>query len=562
MSILDRVVSPTQLKRLPTKALPGLCSEIRRLIIDVCAHNGGHLGGNLGAVELIVSLHRVFNYQRDKFVFDVGHQAYTHKILTGRYHDFATLRQKNGLAPFPLPAESEADSFIAGHAGNSVSAALGLSYGLAAHAWSIAVIGDGSLANGMVFEALNHLGTSQQNVLVIINDNGYTIDKTVGALATEENYRRLAQTFNLPYHFLASGHDISKLSAKLKELKKLTGPQILHIKTVKGCGDDKACQHKLKAHTISANFGKISTELPKQPYQKIVVETLLKLAAKNRDLMVVTPAMGSATNLNEFAAKFPHQFFDVGIAEEHAVTFAAGLAAAGKQVFCHLYSTFAQRAFDQLIHDVALPNLPVTFLIDRAGIVGEDGATHQGIFDLSFFSSIPNFVLAAPQDARELAALIKMSPSINAPLAIRYPRAALEKNFTEALDYRLVFGRALQLRNSKKKNLVFLTTGSMSQAVKDLAGDFAHYHFPFVKPLDKKVLRQIARTYQQIITVEENVANGGFGAAVSRLLIENFSFTGKVKTIALPDQFVFHAPRATLLDDYGLSSKKLAKLLH
>ncbi|MDR0462923.1 MAG: 1-deoxy-D-xylulose-5-phosphate synthase [Pseudomonadales bacterium] len=552
---LSSISSPQDLKGLEIADLSSLSGQIRELIIDCCECNGGHLGSNLGCVELTVALHHVFDSPNDKLIFDVGHQAYTHKILTGRQSQMRTLRQKNGLSGFPRPTESEHDPAVAGHAGNSISMALGLSYGLPKNNWSIAIIGDGSIANGMAVEALNHLGTTKQNVLIVLNDNGLAIDPTQGALAQGQDYEKFFQALGINYQGVIDGHDLKSLLEVFTAAKNKNVPQVVHVKTIKGQGYIKALDNKLKCHGISpCRNGEIKAE---KTNQNIVAETLVDLAAEHKNINLVVAAMGSSVGLGKFQDLYPDRYFDVGIAESHGVAFSAGLATTGdKKVFCHLYSTFMQRSFDQLIHDVAIAETPVVFLVDRAGLAGEDGCTHQGQFDLAYLNLIPNIHILAPRGAEELELALRSAVNYKHPLVIRYTKDMAVKNGDSKIKNLKLGSRAMQIGEGK---VAILSTGQINIPIKQLKA-VSHYHFPFLKPFDEKFLKKIAEKYGKIIVIEEGTVKGGFAATVSSYL-NKLNYQGKVRHLALPDKFIDHGGREQLLRENGFSLENLSSII-
>lgn len=553
-------MSLEELKKMDDKELKLVAATCREKIKTVCHQNGGHLGGSLGAVELTLAIEKVFDSPEDKIIFDVGHQSYTHKLITGREEKFFSLRQKNGLSGFMNLKESKHDPCVTGHAGNSLSMALGLSYGLGKNHWAVAIIGDGSFLNGMAVEALNHLASLKQNILIVINDNQYSIDECVGKIAVDNKYRQFCQSFDLPYTGEVDGHSFAELIPALTEIKGRSGPQVLHVKTKKGYGDEMACA-KMTASHFCASDESMAQNRPK--LQNFAGSILRQLGEKNEGMVVITPAMKSSGGLSEFAERFPERFFDVGIAEEHALTFSAGLALAGKKPFCHFYASFLQRAYDQLIHDVAINQAPVVILVDRLGLVGEDGPTHQGTLALAFLSSIPNLEILLPGSLSELRASLEYGVKTKKPLAICYPKICLEKDLWE----KQIAKEGLQvkkLREGKTKRLAVVTTGFTRQTVENLNQkfDFSHWHFPRVQPLKDEEMIKILNNYEKILIVEENQKKGGFGQQIATLLSEtNLPKPPQLFIQAVPNEFIGQAHRSEQLQRCGLDEKSLTKLI-
>jgi 1-deoxy-D-xylulose-5-phosphate synthase len=573
--LLDRIDLPSDLRELGQDDLENLCSELRTYLIDTVSTHGGHFAANLGTVELTVALHYIFDTPEDKLVWDVGHQAYGHKILTGRKDLFHTNRKLDGISGFPKINESEYDNFGTGHSSTSISAILGMA--MAAYLNGnktrnhIAVIGDGSLTGGMAFEALNNLSDFKGNVLVVVNDNNIGIDPTPGAVNKHLSDITLAkpnlfENLNIPYSGPIDGHDIGALVQELIRLKANKGPKVLHIKTVKGKGFEPAEKEQTKWHSTSS-FVKLSGEkvgIPsnKKKYQEIFGEALLELATDNENIVGVTPAMPTGSSMTIMQKKIPERIFDVGIAEQHAVTFSAGLALAGKIPVCHIYSTFFQRAYDQLIHDVALQNIPVVFCLDRAGNVGEDGPTHHGIFDLAFLNPIPNMVIAAPLNEEELRnMLFTACNQKDSPFAIRYPKGhctgmQLKKGFEK-----IEIGKGKKLK--KGNGTVILSLGAIGkeaiQACEENQ-DLAHYDMRFLKPLDTDVLKEVAANFEHIITIEDGCKIGGFGETVQSYLAEN-NYIGKVDILAYPDEFVEQGKSSQLYAKYKLNKEAILSLM-
>jgi len=560
-NLLSQINSPADLKKLSQQQLPELAQELRNFIIDIISKKEGHLGASLGVIELTIALHYIFDTPSDLLVWDVGHQAYGHKILTGRRNVFHTNRDLDGISGFPKRSESEYDTFGVGHSSTSISAALGMA--LASQLKKefdknhIAVIGDASIASGMAFEALNHAGVTNANLLVILNDNAIGIDPSVGALkdyftAVKEgkNHKEnnIIRSLNFDYSGPIDGHDFDMLLAELSRLKKVKGPKFLHIITTKGKGLQLAEENQVKYHApgkFDAVTGKIypkeEDNLPPK-FQEVFGQTLVELAKGNEKIIGITPAMPTGSSMNYMMEAFPERAFDVGIAEQHAVTLSAGMATQGMVVFCNIYSTFLQRAYDQVIHDVALQNLPVVFCIDRAGIVGEDGATHHGVFDLAYLSCIPNLVIYAPLNEIELRNIMYTAQlGLNQPIAIRYPRGRGSIQIWQQPFQKTTIGKAIQLKNGNK--IAILSTGTIgNNVVKALSQlknetNYSHYHFPFVKPIDESMLLAIGKKYEKVITIEEGTVNGGFGSLVTSFFQENEIIIG-VKKLGIPDSFV------------------------
>lgn len=547
-----------QLRNTPIAALPALAQQIRERIIEVIATRGGHLGASLGVVELTMALHYVFNTPDDVLVWDVGHQCYAHKIITGRDEAFAHIRERSGISGFPKRSESEYDAFGTGHSSTSISAVLGMAMASALEGNTtrqhIAVIGDASIVSGMAFEALNYAGTTDANMLIILNDNAMAIDPTVGAL--KNYFEQLRQrkgadeTFfndlNITYKGTVDGHNLPELITSLEAEKNERGVRLLHVLTTKGKGFAKAEAQQVSYHS-PALFDKITGEpLPEKPslpakYQEVVGQTLTQLAALNPKIVAITPAMSSGSGLTTMHQSFPNRVFDVGIAEQHAVTFAAGWTARGFIPYCVIYSTFLQRAYDQLIHDVALQNLPVVFCIDRAGLVGEDGATHHGVFDMAFLRPIPNLIIAAPRNATELRHLLYTAQQpLEHPIAIRYPRGRCNEKHWQQPFQALPIGKGEQLKEGSE--IAVLTIGAIAEEVAEqiqksnTAEKYAHYDMRFLKPLDEEMLHHIFQKYKKVISVEEGVT-GGLGSAVAEFSAQH-DYTIPLKIITLPDEFM------------------------
>lgn len=601
--LLQTINSPDDLKKIPKEKLYQVCDELRQYIIDVVSVHGGHFAASLGVVELSVALHYIYNTPYDQLVWDVGHQAYGHKILTGRKDQFISNRKYKGLSGFPKRTESEYDSFGVGHSSTSVSAALGMAiaakYKGETDRKSVAIIGDGAMTAGMAFEALNHAGVSDADMLIILNDNCMSIDPNVGALkeyltdiSTSHTYNKLRddvwklmgklpvgkkftrdmaskleagikgmvtkssnlfEALNLRYFGPIDGHNITKLVDTLKDLRNIPGPKLLHIVTVKGKGYALAEKDQTKWHApglfdkITGEIYKKKFDLPQPPkYQDVFGHTILELAEKNEKILGITPAMPSGSSLNIMMKAMPHRAIDVGIAEQHAVTLSAGMATQGLKVFCNIYSSFMQRAFDQAVHDVAIQNLPVIFCLDRAGLVGEDGPTHHGAYDIAYFRCIPNMVISAPMNEQELRNLMYTAQleSTKNPFVIRYPRGEgvmpeWRKPFEE-----IEIGKGRRLREGK--DIAILSFGHpgnfAAAAIRDLKAEGitpAHYDMRFAKPLDEQLLHEALTNYEKIITVEDGTVIGGFGSAVAEFMAEH-NYKNDLKITGIPDRIIEH----------------------
>ena len=585
-NILDTIRFPEDLRKLSKEDLPQLARELRDFIINIIAVKEGHLGASLGVTELTIALHYVFNTPEDILIWDVGHQAYGHKILTGRKNIFHTNRQLGGISGFPKIAESEYDAFGTGHSSTAISAALGMAIASqltgAAVRQHIAVVGDASIASGMAFEALNHAGVTNTNILVILNDNAIGIDPSVGALkqyltkVTLDNAPEkdnIFEALNFSYSGPVDGHNISKLVSELERLKHIEGPKLLHIITKKGKGLRQAEEDQVKYHApgkFDATTGdllqKTTEDLPPK-FQDVFGKTLVELASTNEKIVGITPAMPTGSSLKYMMESFPDRAFDVGIAEQHAVTFAAGLATQGMVVFCTIYSTFLQRAYDQLIHDVCLQNLPVIFCLDRSGLVGEDGATHHGVFDLTYLICIPNLIIFAPRNEVELRDILFTAQlGLEQPIALRYPRGRGAMLDWEQPFERIEIGKGLKLKDGDE--IAMLTIGTMatnaSRAITEVektsAKKIAHYDLRFVKPLDADLLHEIFRKHRIVITVEDGVIKGGFGGAIAQFAVEN-SYTNNLIILGIPDTFLEHGSVPQLQEIAGISSEKIAQTL-
>lgn len=616
---INRIDSPADLKKLKVEELPAVCAELRQFIIDALSKNPGHLGSSLGTIELTVALHYVFDTPKDKLVWDVGHQAYAHKILTGRRDRFHTNRQFKGLSPFPNPNESEYDAFIAGHASNSISAALGMNIGGERNV--VAIIGDGAMTGGLAFEGLNNTSMDKNNLLIVLNDNHmaidplkggftqYLVDLTTSAtynkwrwrlyqlaakmhLVNEEKRRALLRRnnnwkatlskqtnniftgLNIRYFGPTDGHDVESLVRILSEIKNHRGPKVLHIITKKGKGyapaeNDQTAWHapgefNVESGVRNQDSGQNTTPL----WQEVFGETLLELAKGNEKIVGITPAMPSGCSMSIMQKEMPDRVFDVGIAEGHAVTFSAGLAKAGMLPYCNIYSTFLQRAYDNIVHDVALQNLHVVLCIDRAGIVGNDGATHHGLLDLSYLRPIPNMQICAPRTAEDLQEMMKMAETLDGPVAIRYPRGRTYLSPTLPLREGVRYGKGVKLRDGE--DIAVLTIGAigntMSEAISSLEGrsggvSFAHYDMRWLKPLDEEILDEVGKKYKTIVTAEDGMVAGGLGSAVLEWMADH-GYTPRVIRLGVNDQFVEHGSTKELyhllkLDKEGLCESLL-----
>lgn len=599
--LLDTVHMPEQLRHLSRKQLPELAKELRAFLVESVSQTGGHLSSNLGVVELTIALHYVFNTPEDRLVWDVGHQTYPHKILTGRRGAMNKLRKPGGIAGFPRRNESVFDTFGTGHSSTSISAALGMAIAaqqMGSDRRTVAIIGDGAMTAGMAFEALNNAGAMNANILVILNDNDMSISPNVGALQNylarllsgrlytnvrksgervlgvmppvlefakraEEHVKgmvtpsTLFEEFGFNYIGPIDGHDLDTLIATLNNIKKLQGPQFLHIVTEKGRGYAPAENEPGKFHGVgkfNPEDGCAISNSNKKTYTQVFSDWLVDMAAKDDRLIGITPAMSDGSGMNDFAATFPTRFFDVGIAEQHALTFAAGMACDGLKPVVAIYSTFLQRAYDQLIHDIALQNLPVVFAIDRAGLVGADGPTHAGSFDLSFLRCIPNMIVMAPSDENECRQMLTTAFHFNGPSAVRYPRGGGPGAIISTDLTRLQIGKGEVCREGKK--IAILAFGSMLtpslEAAEKLNATVANMRF--VKPLDIELLNRLATTHDLVVTVEENAIMGGAGAAVMEAM-QALSITTSTLCLGLPDNFIEHGVHETMLAECGLNGE-------
>ncbi len=606
--LLKNINSPADLRKLPATQLKQVADELRQFIIDMVSVNGGHFGASLGVVELSVALHYVFNTPDDQLVWDVGHQAYGHKILTGRREVFHTNRIYKGISGFPKRSESEYDTFGVGHSSTSISAALGMAvaskYKHENSRQHIAVIGDGAMTAGMAFEAMNHAGVENANLLVILNDNCMSIDPNVGALkeyltdiTTSHTYNRmrddiwkvlggiskfgpnaqeivkkiekgvkgtllknsnLFESLKFRYFGPVDGHDINHLVKVLEDLKDIPGPKILHCLTVKGKGYALAEKDQTKWHApglfdkITGEIKKSSSTTPQPPkYQDVFGNTMVELAEKNEKIMGVTPAMPSGCSLNIMMKAMPHRAFDVGIAEQHAVTFSAGLATQGLIPFCNIYSSFMQRAYDQVVHDVALQNLNVVFCLDRAGLAGADGPTHHGAYDIAYFRCIPNMVVSAPMNEQELRNLMYTASQENmGPFSIRYPRGnGVMVNWKTPFE-KIPVGKGRKICDGEEVAILTLgTVGNFAiEACQELRKEGlnpAHYDLRFAKPLESLLLHEVFSNYKKIITVEDGCVTGGVGSAVLEFMADN-GYSAQVTRLGIPDKYIEHGEQAEL----------------
>ncbi|MCL2335608.1 MAG: 1-deoxy-D-xylulose-5-phosphate synthase [Endomicrobia bacterium] len=607
MSFLENINNPQDLKKLKKEELPELAKEIRKEIVDTVSKTGGHLAPSLGAVDLTLSLHYVYDSPKDKIIWDVGHQAYAHKILTGRKDKFKTLRTHNGVSGFPKRSESEHDAFGVGHSSTSISAALGFA---AARDLKnedyrvVAVIGDGAMTGGLAFEGLQNAGHLKKDMLVILNDNEMFISQKVGAIAgyfaklltigsvkkAEDKVMKMVSrfhSFGSPFGKLikrvkvmlfpgmlfeemgftyigpVQGHDITKLTEILENIKGMKGPVLLHVITKKGKGYAPAEENPTQFHGVG-KFNAQTGEIAKSgavTYTEVFADTLVRLANGNDKIVAITAAMPEGTGLDKFAKNFPERYFDVGIAEEHAVTFAAALAAGGMSPVCAIYSTFMQRAIDNIIHDVALQNLPVIFALDRAGLVGEDGGTHHGAFDFSYLKYIPNLIIMAPADENELQHMLKTAFNSNKPCALRYPRGAGTGAALDMSPSVLQIGKAKVL--SEGSDVCILGIGNQvencvkaAEMLEDKKIKATVVNMRFLKPLDEDLVKELLAKHKKFVTVEDNVLTGGFGESIKSLLCG----TGAVvESIGLPDKFVEHGSPNVLREKYGLTAKNIAE---
>lgn len=620
--LLEGINSPADLKKLPEEDLPALCEEIRNFLIEHLSENPGHFASSMGAVDLIVALHYVFDTPTDRLVWDVGHQAYAHKILTGRKEEFKQLRTLNGISGFPNPAESEYDSFVAGHAGNSISAGLGMAIADMntpgnENRKTVAIIGDASISGGLAFEGLNNASNSPNNLLIILNDNDMSIDNNVGGLhgylsdlTTSAGYNKLRnrlslylkkhgilteprrraiirfsnsvkslvsrkqnifEGLNIRYFGPFDGHDVIKLVKVLREIKDMNGPRLLHLYTVKGKGYKPAEKDPTIWHSPGRfdpdtgerifNPGRDKTPL----WQEVFGDTLVELAEKDERVVGITAAMPTGTSMSTLFEKMPERAYDVGISEGHAVTFAAGMASAGKRPFVAIYSSFLQRGYDNIIHDVAIQGLPVTFCIDRAGIVGEDGVTHHGLFDLAYLGCIPGLKVAAPSDAETLRDLMFTALSANYPMAIRYPRGK-SNVFSKHGEFRnLIPGKSRSIKIKEGAKVAIMALGPVvknalkaSEILEEEGISTDVYDMIWAKPLDEELLKEAATKYNLIVTVEDGVIKGGFGNSV-RDFLGNLDTGVRIINLGIPDKWVLHGDIPSLQKDCGFDARGIAE---
>lgn len=620
--LLPNINLPADLRALPIEDLPQVCNELRQEIIRELANNPGHFASGLGVVELTVALHYVFNTPYDRLVWDVGHQAAGHKILTGRRQNFSTYRHLGGLRPFPSPDESEYDTFACGHASNSISAALGMAVAAQGHGEGdrqvVAVIGDGSMSGGLAFEGLNNVSSTPNNLLIILNDNNMSIDRSVGGMkhylhqlhtssfynnlryrlsqqlvrwgllgentrqrilrfnnsvkSLLSNQQNIFEGLNIRYFGPIDGHDVVELVATLRQIKNMKGPKLLHIHTVKGKGFQAAEENPTVYHApgkYDPETGErlsCNTEGLPPRYQDVFGETLLELAKQNDKIVGITPAMATGCSLSIMMKEMPERTFDVGIAEGHAVTFAGGLAKEGLVPFCNIYSSFAQRAYDNIIHDVALCRLPVVFCLDRAGLVGQDGATHHGAFDLAALRPIPNLTISSPMNEHELRCLMYTAqlPN-NGPFVIRYPRGRGVLTEWQCPLMELPIGRGRKLTDGN--DVAVLTLGPIGNVVAEVVRELkeagrlvAHYDMRFLKPIDQDILREVGKGYKRIVTVEDGVVQGGLGSAVVEYMADH-NLHPEVIRLGLPDSFVEHGTPEELYHIVGLDAEAIKKAL-
>ena len=610
--LLESIDSPADLRKLPEEQLEQLCGELRGFIIDSLANNPGHFASSLGSVELTVALHYVFSTPDDKLVWDVGHQAYGHKILTGRRDRFHTNRKLNGIKPFPSPEESEYDAFVAGHASNSISAALGLAVSAnmrGSDEQVVAIIGDGSMSGGLAYEGLNNLASTKSNLLIILNDNNMSIDKSVGGMSEVLISMHSSKTYNKIRYGIAkalkkvgilneqranalirfnnglkamlfkqnnffegmsaryfgpvNGHNVLELVRMLRSIKDMKGPKMLHIHTIKGKGWEPAEKNATVWHQpgiFDIETGeRIVSEGGSPRFQDVFGETLVELAKENEKIVGITPAMPTGCSMNRLMEHFPDRFFDVGIAEGHAVTFSAGLAKGGLMPFCNIYSSFMQRGYDNLIHDAALQRLNMVFCLDRAGIVGEDGPTHHGAFDLAYLRPVPNITISSPYDECELRRLMftAVQPDMGT-FVIRYPRGK-----GSLVDWRCPL-ESVKVGTGRKlvdgSDVAFLTIGpigkQMEQVVKSAAEkgvSVAHYDMRFLKPIDTEILREVGEKFKYIVTLEDGTVKGGLGSAVTEYMAQN-GYTPRIKVMGIPDSFVEHGAPEQLYKICGMDA--------
>ena len=610
MKVLPSIQSPQDLRLIKKEHLPTLCEELRSVIIETASKNGGHLGSSLGAVEIITALHYVFNTPEDKIVFDTGHQAYAHKLLTGRQKEFATIRTQHGLSGFPKRCESPYDTFGVGHASTAISAALGMAIARdqkKEKSKVIAVVGDGCLTGGMAYEAMQNAGLLRTDLLVILNDNQMFISQRVGALGraltkllttkyvqlAEEKAANLLKRFDefgnnaaklakrarailfpgtlfeemgFRYFGPVNGNDINAMIEVLESVKDVKGPVMLHVVTKKGKGYKPAEEKPTKFHGIGifdVDTGDTIGKSNSITFTQAFSDALVKLAEKDPSITAITAAMPEGTGLDAFRDKFPSRYFDVGIAEEHAATFAAGLAAGGAKPIVALYSTFAQRCYDQILHDIALQKLPVVFALDRAGLVGEDGPTHHGVFDLSFLRDIPNLILAAPADENELQHMLKTAFDSNAPFVLRYPRGAGFNVEMDAKPKRLEIGKGIWLKKGQDLNILAIGNRvhpamQTAKMLEEKGVSCGVINMRFVRPLDTQLIDEALKLSRRLVTVEDNMLAGGFGSAVAEYLADKQA-DFKLLRLGIGDEFVEHGKVAKLYDQLGLNAEQMTQ---
>jgi len=583
MSFLDKINSPKDLKKLSVKELVILSKELRNYIIHIVSTKEGHLGANLGVVELTLAIHYIFDTPNDKLIWDVGHQAYIHKLITGRRKHFDSNRRKGGISGFPKRSESEYDAFGTGHSSTSISAILGMAIASKIKGEDrnhIAVIGDASIASGMAFEGLNHAGVSDTNTLIILNDNAMAIDPNVGALKdylasikkAGGETKNIFEGLNFKYFGPIDGHDFEELIFALEEIKKHIGPKFLHVVTTKGKGYKKAEEDQVRFHSpgkfdiSTGNSLKEKKDDSPIKYQEVFGKTLVELADTDNKIVGITPAMSSGSSLNYMIAKYPERAFDVGIAEQHAITLAAGMATQDMKPVVAIYSTFLQRAYDQVVHDVAIQNLPVVFCIDRGGVVGEDGATHHGIFDIAWLRTIPNMIVSAPMNEEGLRNLMLTAVNSNKPFTIRYPRGiGVSKNWkTPIKEIEIGKGELLKMGSE----IAILSIGHpgnfVNEAIfnldKEEQNKVSHYNMIFVKPLDELLLSQVFDKHKVIITVEDGIKKGGFGSSIIEWANKE-DRKNKVILLAIDDYFLDHSTPAELYNEIGISSFRIKEKL-
>ncbi|MCL2253067.1 MAG: 1-deoxy-D-xylulose-5-phosphate synthase [Lachnospiraceae bacterium] len=612
--LLDKISKENDIKKLNHDELKPLAAEIREFLIEKISKTGGHLGSNLGAVELTMALHLELNFPEDKLIWDVGHQSYTHKLLTGRKEGFDKLRKYGGLSGFPKRKESDCDCFDTGHSSTSISAGLGLVKARDIKGENhtvISVIGDGSLTGGMAYEALNNAARLESNFIIILNDNNMSISENVGGMSKYLNSVRTADAYldikegvyntlmdvpkygdkvargiqkakktfkqmvipgmffedlGIRYMGAVDGHDIAKISRLIRESKRINQAVLIHVMTQKGKGFAPAERHPARFH--GAEPFDIETGLPSNKrvanYTDVFSTVMTKLGTRDERIVAITAAMPDGTGLKRFRNMFPERFFDVGIAEEHAVTFAAGLAAGGMKPIVAIYSSFLQRSYDQILHDVCIQNLPVVFAVDRAGLVGSDGETHQGIFDLSFLSSIPNMHIMAPKNKWELSDMLKFAVAFDGPIAVRYPRGEAYDGLSE---YRKPINLGLAEVIYEEEEICLIAVGSMvkeAEIIRKVLKEAGYYcsliNARFIKPIDEELILRAAKVHKLIVTMEENVASGGFGEKVLRLLTESGS-AAKVLSVAVPDEYVEHGNVDVLKKEIGIDDKSIIRAI-